>query len=342
MDQVEFGLTMTGTIGTETKKVACVGDLVLDALPTPIPACVGKEKILVDGETFVDDVAYQRGGCGGNFAATLAAMAAGVEVHLFSTTGDDHNADFLETQLREVGVVPHLERRPGEKTGTTFAISYPDGDRHFITCLGALESMRVEYFGGGGGFLSGFDHVAWRGPWFTPILLEQGADMLREARELGATTSMDLGFDPYWNADDDKAVEARKGHASRAFAHVDYLFGNEFELREVTGAPDLDGATAKVIDAGAGTVVVHRGKRGALVVPRDGNPVEIPNRPVEVVRNPTGAGDAFDAAFVACRLRGLALDEAGRLANEAARALISSPPGTRITLGEIERWSVPG
>jgi hypothetical protein len=46
------------------KKIVIIGDLFLDILPSALP--IEKSRVLSDGETFVDQIIFQRGGCAGN------------------------------------------------------------------------------------------------------------------------------------------------------------------------------------------------------------------------------------------------------------------------------------
>ena len=83
---------------------------------------------------------------------------------------------------------------------------------------------------------------------------------------------------------------------------VDILFGNEDEVRHLTGCADL----ADCIDALSGrvaTLVITRGADGRDRR-RAGERAEIAAAPVEQIVDTTGAGDLFAAGFLAARCRG--------------------------------------
>ena len=73
---------------------------------------------------------------------------------------------------------------------------------------------------------------------------------------------------------------------------------SEFEAGLLGG---LDEQSLRAL--GVPEVVVTLGSRGALVLER-GRFEHVPGRPVEPVVDPTGAGDAFGAAYLAARATG--------------------------------------
>src|SRR5437762_38486 len=96
---------------------------------------------------------------------------------------------------------------------------------------------------------------------------------------------------------------------------VDLLFGNEHEVRHLTGCGELadciDALSSKV-----GTLIVTRGAAGAVGV-ECGRRVDARAAPVGQVVDTTGAGDLFAAGFLAARCRGRELKvclEAGAIA----------------------------
>jgi sugar/nucleoside kinase (ribokinase family) len=102
---------------------------------------------------------------------------------------------------------------------------------------------------------------------------------------------------------------------------VDILFGNEHEVRHLTGCADLP----ECIGALAGTVatlVITRGAQGALAVER-GEQAEIPAAAVDRVVDTTGAGDLFAAGFLAARCRGRPLKACLETGSIAAAEVIS-------------------
>jgi sugar/nucleoside kinase (ribokinase family) len=83
---------------------------------------------------------------------------------------------------------------------------------------------------------------------------------------------------------------------------ADILFGNEDEVRHLTGCGDLGDCIAALSNH-VSTLVITRGAEGAVAVER-GEQAAIAAAPVERIVDTTGAGDLFAAGFLAARCRG--------------------------------------
>jgi sugar/nucleoside kinase (ribokinase family) len=99
--------------------------------------------------------------------------------------------------------------------------------------------------------------------------------------------------------------------------HVAVLKLSEFEAELLGG---LDEVSLRAF--GVAEVVVTLGSRGALVLDRRGL-TEVPGRPVEPAVDPTGAGDAFGAAYLVARADGNGPVGAARFACGIAADLLS-------------------
>lgn len=102
---------------------------------------------------------------------------------------------------------------------------------------------------------------------------------------------------------------------------LDILFGNEQEIRHLTGCDDLADSIAALLDHVA-TLVITRGETGAMAI-QPGEMVEVPAARVEQVVDTTGAGDLFAAGFLAARCRGRDLGDCLKAGSIAAAEVIS-------------------
>ena len=102
---------------------------------------------------------------------------------------------------------------------------------------------------------------------------------------------------------------------------IDILFGNEDEVRHLTGC----GGLADCIEALSNkvrTLVITRGASGAVAV-EHGERVDIDAPSAERVVDTTGAGDLFAAGFLAARCRGRTLKACLETGALAAAEIIS-------------------
>lgn len=107
--------------------------------------------------------------------------------------------------------------------------------------------------------------------------------------------------------------------------HVRYLLANEHELTSCAGVDDLDAACARLLGAGASTIVVKRGAAGAAVVGPAGRR-DVPGY-VVAARSTVGAGDSFNAGFLAAIARGEDPAEAARFGNAVAALVVAAADG---------------
>jgi sugar/nucleoside kinase (ribokinase family) len=104
---------------------------------------------------------------------------------------------------------------------------------------------------------------------------------------------------------------------------VSVFFGNEAEIRGVFDTRSLAVAAQEAFALGVEVLAVHRGGKGCAVLVRGGR-IDAPAFRV-VPRNPTGAGDLFNAGFVLGRLRGWDVGRCARFANAVAAVHVERP-----------------
>lgn len=84
---------------------------------------------------------------------------------------------------------------------------------------------------------------------------------------------------------------------AQVIARVDAVFMNDAEIRQYTGAANLFDAARRLLSEGPSVVLIKKGEHGAVAVSREGVFVAAPY-PLEVVKDPTGAGDSFAGGFM--------------------------------------------
>ncbi|MGI6367593.1 MAG: carbohydrate kinase family protein [Anaerolineae bacterium] len=275
-----------------------VGELNADIL-------VGADAVPVFGqfEKIVDQVVVTGGGSAGIFAA--AASRLGLNVLYASVVGDDLFGHMLLDVMREAGVdVRHVVVDPKVSTGVTVHLLTPDGDRAMLTDLGSITAITSRVIDPA--WYSSVRHLHLVSPFLLSGLRPAMPDMIAQAHRQGVTVSLDTNWDP-----------AERWDVADLISEVDLLMPNEAELCALTGHDEVDEALIEMCTR-VPVVALKRGSRGATGA--QGNErVITPAFQVKTVDG-TGAGDTFDAGFLAAWLRGATLQQA-LVAGAAAGAL---------------------
>lgn len=91
-------------------------------------------------------------------------------------------------------------------------------------------------------------------------------------------------------------IRTAKADLARVIGQVDMLAVNDSEARLLTGRNNLKDAGRQMLAMGPRYVVIKKGEHGAMLMDRSGGIALFPAFPVDAVRDPTGAGDAFAGA----------------------------------------------
>jgi sugar/nucleoside kinase (ribokinase family) len=181
----------------------------------------------------------------------------------------------------------------GVPTAATLIVNVKGEDRRFVHAAGAnalmtAEGIPVELIKQCKVFYVG-------GYLLMPMLERRGTlvKLFREARAAGAKTVLDVvvpGPGDHWHKFEEILTE------------TDVFLPNSDEAELITGLADPLAQAEKFRTAGAKTVVITRGEHGTLLV-EEGRRINAGVYPTDFVGG-TGAGDAFDAGFIAGMLAG--------------------------------------
>jgi sugar/nucleoside kinase (ribokinase family) len=262
-------------------------------------------------------VTIEPGGAGANTAVWLAAC--GASPVLVARVGADSAGRQVHAELTAAGVQCAFAVDPDLATCCVVVLVDEHGQRSMLPDRGA--NARFSPADLDPGLLAAPNgHLHLSGY----VLLDAtsrpaGLAALEAARAAGWTTSVD-------------PQAAALIHSAEAFLDdvrgVDVLMPNADELRALTGSSDP--AAGKTLLTHVGTVVVTSGPDGASWVDAD----EIVSVPAEVTEcvDSTGAGDAFDAGFLAAWLAGATKRDAllgGVRAGSRAVGVVGAQPPRR-------------
>jgi sugar/nucleoside kinase (ribokinase family) len=256
-------------------------------------------------------------------SAVIAAMGAarlGLRVAMVGVVGDDALGRFMLEALADRGVdVSGCRVAGGRPTGASVILGNAV-DRAILTATGTIGDLRPDDVPPS--VIARTRHVHVASLFLQPALAAGLADLFRTAHAAGATTSLDPNWDP---------SGAWRGGFAEAAAEADVLLPNETEAARLTGLADPVAAAVTLAAMGptrrGGVVAVKLGPAGGLVASPGGQVTRQGALPVDVV-DTTGAGDSFDAGFIAGWLDGLTPAAALRLAVAAGSLSTRAPGGT--------------
>jgi sugar/nucleoside kinase (ribokinase family) len=288
--------------------VCIVGEINPDLILYGIPDNLQPER-----ESLIKGFRLTLGSSSAIFAHNLAVL--GSRVGMVSKIGADEMGKMSLEWLASGGVDVTRVRQANEQTATglTVILAHPS-ERFILTYPGAIfelcyEDLDLDYV-----FSARHLHVA-------SYFLQKGlrprvADLFREAREKGLTTSLDTNDDP----DGVWGDEVRQ-----LLQHVDIFFPNEREAKAIAGTDDLSRAIDWLAEQ-VGIVAVKLGSKGAIAR-RGAAEWRCDAHHVNAI-DAVGAGDTFDAGFIHRFLQGASVQECLKYANLAAAYSTTRHGGT--------------
>jgi len=250
-------------------------------------------------ERLVDEAKLTVGGSGAIVACGAARL--GLRVGFCGVVGNDLFGRFLRDELDRSGVdVGWLVVDPDRPTGVTVVLARPN-DRAILTHAGTIGSLRVELVDPA--LLDNARHVHVSSYFLQHRLAPDLPAMFGRVHARGATTSVDPNWDP---------SERWDGGLRDVLAHTDVFLPNATEATRIADVAELDDAVVALARL-AGLVVAKAGAEGAVAA--QGDRLVRASAPSIDPLDTTGAGDAFDAGFLASRLAGDDLERSLAIAN---------------------------
>ncbi|HWU92117.1 MAG TPA: adenosine kinase, partial [Sphingomicrobium sp.] len=305
--------------------VVAIGDAIVDVIATCDDAFL-RERELTKGSmqllstSQADDLYAAMGSAreisGGSAANSMAGVAAlGLRSAFIGQVATDQLGDIFAHDMTALGVrfaTPPLDS--GLPTGRCLILVTPDAQRTMNTCPGASHELTVQ----------ALDEALIRSAAVT--FLEGylwGPERPREAMLAAAGIAHSAGRTVAFTLSESLCIgQRREGVWGMIEAGtVDVLFGNEDEVRHLTGC----GSLADCLDALSSrvkTLVITRGAQGAVAVSGGAKASVEAARAAKVV-DTTGAGDLFAAGFIAAHCRGRDLAASLNAGSLAAAEVIS-------------------
>jgi len=259
--------------------IVVVGDIMNDIVVVP------RGPILPDTDT-ESQVRPRPGGSAANTAAWIGSLGAAVD---FIGCVGDADAEQHAELFRHGGVTPHLQVEPGLPTGT-IVILVRGEERTMLTERGANAAFSGATLTDEVLAAASVAHISG----YT-IVKDYGSgaarDIIRRAHARGIPVSVTPGSTGY-------LAQYGVQNFLDDIEGIHILIGTLAEGQLLTGLEDPM-KVGKALLTHAAIVIVTRGSRGAILFRPDAPPVEVPAPPIAKLIDPTGAGDALAAGFLA-------------------------------------------
>lgn len=249
-------------------------------------------------EAFASQFTREIGGGAAITACGLAQM--GVRVGIIAVVGND-DGDWVIERLHRRGVDTRLIQRDMEEpTALTVSISTSE-DRAFFTYPGAnrrlADVITDEHIRR---LLAKARHAHLACALDPDVLVS----LSRDLHSRGCRVSIDVGWHESWLSDP---------RSFGALREIDLFFPNEREAERMTGKSEPKAMLQAFARAGVSAVALKLGPEGSALLWRDEIFFADPYPVVPV--DPTGAGDCFNAGFLAAWLAGESPAQCLRWAN---------------------------
>lgn len=268
-------------------------------------------------EVMVDHDDLRVGGAAGNSALVWQAME--LPFQFAANLGADTFGTWLGAAFPDH--VPHWPVSP-RRTTLSVGLTHPNGERTFFTTNGHLLDMTAS------GVLSVLKGAALRGGLLLlcgAFVTETLAAGYAEIFDWADRHSIDVALDTGWPTQG--WTDATRTQARLWLKHSKVALLNGIEATGLTQTDSVEQAAQAlrhIMPEGA-MVVVKRGAEGAHALDTQGQPHHVPAKLVQVI-DTIGAGDIFNAGFLAALARGLPLPECLRLGTAIAARAISTLP----------------
>ncbi len=176
----------------------------------------------------------------------------------------------------------------------------------------------------------------------TALNIEPSRSAVFYAVEQAVANDVDVVLDMDFRADQWKDVRSFGLMVRAILPKVKIAIGTEEEIMAATlqnasqvkinhqqiSAPEIAGnideSIQKIIQSGPEILIVKRGSKGASVFYKNGQVLDVPGFPVEIL-NVLGAGDAFASGFIYGYLQGWDIYKACRLGNASGAWVVQKP-----------------
>lgn len=293
-------------LSRRTFRVVCLGHCLQEIFLIDHDDFIAKKNSILVGEKIaIDQVSYQVGGSATNAAVTFTRH--GHQAIVIGNLGADPAAEAIRDCLIDENVdTSYLNQVPLQTGVSVILLDSKTAKLTTMTCLGASSNYN---------HLSANDLDLANPDWLYVTSLNGDMDTLLTFFEKAKENQIQIMFNP--GPEELKQKKKLLG----LLQDVDILILNQAEARQIVQGEILEELLTRLA-AYVKTVIITAGSRGAIAT--DGKETfrlaEYEQKPPV---DPTGAGDAFGAGFLAAKLDGLDFQQSLISAAANATSVIS-------------------
>jgi 2-dehydro-3-deoxygluconokinase len=261
-----------------------------------------------------------------NTAVYLARSAPGLEVQFLTALGDDPFSRDMREAWRAEGVrQDYAFTLEGKKPGLYLIETDPQGERRFHYWRG--ESAARNWFqvlqAKGEGLLHGADLVYLSGISLAILSPSDRAGALEMLGRLRGRVGL-IAFDPNYRPSLWPDPEAAREASDQAMACADIVLPSSEDLEQLYGLTDAAAQLDRLQMLGAGEIALTAGV-GRCWLQLQAERICVEGAVASSVIDTSGAGDSFNGAYLAARLRGAPAQDAARAGLELAARVVAAP-----------------
>lgn len=237
----------------------------------------------------------------------------GGQAAIVAAVGDDDFGRINIERLRSDGAdVSAISVSPDYPTGSAFVRYRDDGSRDFVYNIGKSAAALVSLTAEAKALFARAGHLHVMGTAFAiPGVWEMMDYAIGVIRQRGGSVSLDPNL---------RKELLGLGQTQERFARLvdvaDLILPSGDELFTAAGVDGESAAVAALLARGVSEIALKRGEQGSTFFGAGGSRVDCSAFKVTEV-DPTGAGDCFGGAYVACRRLGMPVSKALEYANAA-------------------------
>ncbi len=225
---------------------------------------------------------------------------------------DDFGAVNLDRLKRDGVNVSGVTVDPDFPTGSAFVRYRADGSRDFVYNIATSAAARFGLSDAVRALIDRAGHLHVMG---TALSMPAARTVIEYAAPRIKARGGSLSVDPNLRKELARDAETEVLF-KRLIALSDLLLPSGEELERAAGTTGQDAAITRLFEMGVKEIALKQGAAGATVFAPGAAPVHHPGFQV-TERDPTGAGDCFGGAYVACRRLGMGVADALRYGNAA-------------------------